>query len=627
MRSHKQDKQPKIIAIKNKTTHHANIPNIVASKLDENDKTIMAKNDNHFLSGKQLKTAEKIFRNNPKLSKIGGKDKVAIDPNSLLVWKNTPKNFKKKFHYTVGSFVTNLEDNSGAIPIVIYEGKKKNKLLGEGGMGKVKIGQLPDGTFCAVKVMTNTTDNINGIKNMTIVDPNNFYGMMVSNDKVYYAMPLLIGGKTLDKWIEEGGLEQYSFEEKMKWAAKFAQHLDQIHKKGYVHTDIKPSNLYLAPDEPNKIIKILDLDSILCLDPGTNAVKMDVAVGTTAQYLPGELFAHCTFQFQNKYNILYPNINWQTIPEIKKQYRNELCFMLYTQSAAIHAYGLSMAELFKLTVRGDIRARYPQLSSSQYDQNQFANRNYANLSYLPLTMEITYDNNIFPNKKTFDMVTACLQQATAYNPADRPTASELVQFFQNYQENPSPKSLRQKRKKMEAMRHVQSEGTLVSKTHKLSELTIETENYTEKKKKRHQSERSKNKVNINKTSFTVTQENTKAADNIDTDTIDRPSSQVLSLSSVSSSLFRPTLESSRTLATSTISTISSTAATATTTTTTTTLSTASTMSLMQPIDKSSEGQLSVKNEKSEKIKNHRRVTSDAIDTRKEHSEIQKRKKM
>ena len=144
------------------------------------------------------------------------------------------------------------------------------RLIGEGGMGKVYLAEHPSiGRQAAVKVLTPTDAGdpqivsrfitearaANAIRHPNIVD---IYDSGVLDGGTPYIVMEYLEGETLAQTMARG---RVPVADAIDWGCQIAEALAAAHAREVVHRDLKPDNLFLVPDPRRfgkKQIKVLD---------------------------------------------------------------------------------------------------------------------------------------------------------------------------------------------------------------------------------------------------------------------------------------------------------------------------------------------------------------------------------
>jgi serine/threonine protein kinase len=107
------------------------------------------------------------------------------------------------------------------------------------------------------------------------------YHVGEENGSAYLAMELL-HGETLDRWLQRVG--RAPVEEILRIGREIAEGLTVIHRHGFLHRDLKPTNLWL--EAPDGRIKILDFGLARYLETDIRLTQSDRTVGTPGFIAP-----------------------------------------------------------------------------------------------------------------------------------------------------------------------------------------------------------------------------------------------------------------------------------------------------------------------------------------------------
>jgi len=176
------------------------------------------------------------------------------------------------------------------------------RLLGEGGMGTVFLGEHPlIGKKVAIKVLLdefaqredivtrffNEAKAVNEIKHGNIVDIIDFGKMKVyqgAPDTVYFIMELLEGESLSDRLRRQ----PLSLPEVVHIMLQCCSALEASHAKGIIHRDLKPDNIFITPKSSDPLfIKILDFGIAKLNDgPVGSKTRTGVVIGTPSYMSP-----------------------------------------------------------------------------------------------------------------------------------------------------------------------------------------------------------------------------------------------------------------------------------------------------------------------------------------------------
>jgi eukaryotic-like serine/threonine-protein kinase len=102
--------------------------------------------------------------------------------------------------------------------------------------------------------------------------------------RLYYVMEYL-EGRDLGQIIKEQGPLELS--RALRWAVQTAEALDEVHRAGSAHLDIKPDNIFVVGEEPHSLAKVLDFGLARALvEPGSERAKGEGVEGTPGFIAP-----------------------------------------------------------------------------------------------------------------------------------------------------------------------------------------------------------------------------------------------------------------------------------------------------------------------------------------------------
>jgi serine/threonine protein kinase/tetratricopeptide (TPR) repeat protein len=174
---------------------------------------------------------------------------------------------------------------------VIADRFEIERLVGSGGMGDVfKAVDRLTGAPVAIKVLHGTTPRdaerfrreaqmLAELSHPRVVRYV-AHGVTPAN-RPYLAMEWLEGEELAERLATRG----VSIAEAVTIAKRVAEGLGVLHAKGFVHRDVKPSNLFLLGGDPAKV-KVLDLGIARSTNPTRVATKSGIAVGTPGYMAP-----------------------------------------------------------------------------------------------------------------------------------------------------------------------------------------------------------------------------------------------------------------------------------------------------------------------------------------------------
>jgi len=171
---------------------------------------------------------------------------------------------------------------------------KKLKRLGSGSSGSVWLCESKSGEHVAVKLLE---QNLMQNENSLILDmfsneieiseklshPNivNIQGHHISDDSVFIVMEYIDGG-ALDQFDSPDAL--LSFEQLIAYAIPSCKALEFAASQGFIHCDIKPSNIFLSQDGT---VKVSDFGAGLLLKNGK--AKPEIVLGSPAYMSPEQV--------------------------------------------------------------------------------------------------------------------------------------------------------------------------------------------------------------------------------------------------------------------------------------------------------------------------------------------------
>lgn len=153
---------------------------------------------------------------------------------------------KKSLHLPFS--VLYITQNDETQPIALYPGKD-GQILGEGGFGRVKLGQnIITGEWIAVKIQQHFMQGPSQNENQILRDFNRFKGDARREHK-YYSAQTLIHGNNLYEYLQTH--PDTLFEKRLIIAKKAALLVEKFHNT-HLHRDLKPEN-FIWDEETNEL--------------------------------------------------------------------------------------------------------------------------------------------------------------------------------------------------------------------------------------------------------------------------------------------------------------------------------------------------------------------------------------
>jgi serine/threonine protein kinase len=200
-----------------------------------------------------------------------------------------------------------MSDDESPDPLLgtVLEGRfRLERLLGEGGMGRVYIGEeLRLRRRIAVKVLLpelgddpayverflREAQAIAALQHDNVVD---IYHLGEDPSGVlFFAMELLIG-EDLETRIDRRGVKPYTWVDCCRWGTEVARGMAAVHHAGLVHRDLKPSNVFLARQRDGReVVKLLDFGIARAQGAG-NLTGTGAALGTPNYMSPEQVLAN-----------------------------------------------------------------------------------------------------------------------------------------------------------------------------------------------------------------------------------------------------------------------------------------------------------------------------------------------
>jgi serine/threonine protein kinase len=176
-------------------------------------------------------------------------------------------------------------------------GYRLRRLLGRGSMGAVYLGEKPDGSRAAIKMLrpkyTQNADlvgrflreakAVSGLKHPNIVE---IYDSGFDAGLGYYLVLEFLRGESLLEYINiNGRLSPY---EAVSLTCQMLDGLQAAHEQGVVHRDLKPANIFLQTLTQPPRVKLLDFGVAKLLDKGNLSITRTGAVLGTPAYMSPE---------------------------------------------------------------------------------------------------------------------------------------------------------------------------------------------------------------------------------------------------------------------------------------------------------------------------------------------------
>jgi serine/threonine-protein kinase len=174
---------------------------------------------------------------------------------------------------------------------VLAEKYRVSRVIGVGGMGVVVAAEhLGLGSMVAIKIMRpELIGNENIVKRFMfegkaatrlqsdyvarVLDVGHLTGEGIPEGGVPYLVMEYLKGHDLSEWVRSG--RRFSVHEAVHYVSEAAEALQQAHKAGIIHRDVKPANLFLAQREgAEPSVKILDFGISKLLDEQTEEMGL-----------------------------------------------------------------------------------------------------------------------------------------------------------------------------------------------------------------------------------------------------------------------------------------------------------------------------------------------------------------
>lgn len=175
---------------------------------------------------------------------------------------------------------------------ILHSGRyKPTRKVGQGGMGAVYEGEdlLLGGRPVAIKVLTPPSDiededlvallerfrrEVMLLAEATHPNVVTVYDVSTSTDKTPFIIMQLLKGCDLDTTLERIGKgAEKDFESMCRQMGGILHALAACHRRGFIHRDIKPGNLYKTEDGVQEEMKLLDLGIARFFGPRSEGVK------------------------------------------------------------------------------------------------------------------------------------------------------------------------------------------------------------------------------------------------------------------------------------------------------------------------------------------------------------------
>jgi serine/threonine-protein kinase len=199
-----------------------------------------------------------------------------------------------------GTALRSAERTGDLVGQVIADRYHVNRMLGEGGMGRVYLAEhVRMGRTCAVKVMNpkllNDADSVSRFSREAanasrITHPNvaAIYDFGEADDIVYIAMEDVDGPSLAEVMEKEGRLDQRRV---IGIGAQIAEALIAAHDLGIVHRDLKPDNVMLTRSRTGQdLVKVVDFGIAKATQGGHQTVtRTGFVIGTPAYMSPEQI--------------------------------------------------------------------------------------------------------------------------------------------------------------------------------------------------------------------------------------------------------------------------------------------------------------------------------------------------
>ncbi len=301
-------------------------------------------------------------------------DKSFLNTDEIKLIKESHRSFYK-FNNSKGETLQTIqiEDAIYVIP------QTAPYLLGKGGLGEVRLAKnIKTGDWIAVKKGKVDPAEIDLLTRLGEIH------FSVISDKIHYVGMKLLSGKDLLTMIEETRSDEASPFRLFDISISLLQNLETLHLAMLLHRDIKPENVMYDPLTHKARLT----------DYGLSAASgEDKKVTQTA---------------------------WVGTPHFRPPEHVEGENYVYTDKTDVYAMGLTLGELFELTVPNGEGGNAARLSLVREQSKKYKN------------------NKKIPDPETRKAVYDFLSKMLSANPEERPTATQAQQFFRSVQENYLP---------------------------------------------------------------------------------------------------------------------------------------------------------------------------------------------
>lgn len=181
-----------------------------------------------------------------------------------------------------------------------FDGRYKIvRRIGGGGMGNVYLADEPRlGRQCALKVLhvglarqrEHVERFLREAQMMARLSHPNIVGIFAFGEApegVYFAMELL-DGEDLQARVKQRDARPYALDECLVWTVETARAMGVVHKAGLIHRDLKTSNVFLARQGEQEVVKLLDF-GIARPAEGSDLTRTGVSLGTPSYMSPEQI--------------------------------------------------------------------------------------------------------------------------------------------------------------------------------------------------------------------------------------------------------------------------------------------------------------------------------------------------